>query len=125
MFSNRLRELGLADLELQFRAKGWCTMGAVAFATTYSPGQADDRLLVEQFLTPLVGDEAACYPALRRVWFESYSAGMVEIKARTVGGSDAPPRRLTPPELAARRAAVKAKLVGMPHGGPVGCLPMT
>ena len=107
---NRLRELGLAEFEPQFRAKGWTSQGSVAFASTYSPAQTDDRLLREQFLNVLAPDDASKHPALRRLWFESYSVAMVEIKARTLGSTNSTPRKLTEPELVARRAQTQERV---------------
>ena len=110
---NRMAELGLAEIEAQFRAKGWLTQGSVAFAATYSPSQPDDRLLMEQFINVVASDNAAVHPALRRLWFECYSNVMVEIKARTVGSADAAPRKLTAPELEARRKTTRDKVKGL------------
>ena len=113
VFFARVKELELGDIIPQLTAKGWTTQGKAAFATTYQPNQPDDKLLMEQFVKPLVGEEVVRIPALRRLWFEAYSAVMVEIKHRTMGSSDAGPRKLTPPEIAARRDETAAKVRGL------------
>ena len=94
-------------------AKGWNTMGALAFATTYAPTQPNDDNLMAQVITPLVGEDVAKVPLVRRLWFESYSATMVEIKQRVSGTPDGAPRKLTQPELISRRKAVQAKVSGL------------
>ena len=63
VLSNRSSESGISELEPQLRAKGWITFGAVAFATTYSPAQVDDRLLMEQLINVLWRDDASIVPS--------------------------------------------------------------
>ena len=113
---NRMAELGLSELEAQFRAKGWSTQGQVAFVTTYSPNQPDDRLLMEQLINPVAQDKPELHPGLRRLWFECYSMVMVEIKSRTMGSSDAAPRRLTEPELVAKRRSTASRVTDKLEG---------
>ena len=57
-------------------------------------------------------DDPVQVPLLRRLWFESYSATVVEIKQR-VSGLEAASRKLTQPELVARRWATQTKLCGL------------
>ena len=82
VFFERARELGLEDVIPALRAKGWTSQGVFAFATTYLPTQPSDDLLVAQVITPLLGEDVARVPLLRRLWFEAYSSTMVEIKQR-------------------------------------------
>ena len=113
VLADRVRELGLEDLLPAIEAKGWLTMGTIAFATTYVPTQPTDDLLKEQFIIPLIGDDVTRVPLLRRLWFECYSATMVEIKQRVAGGPESAHRKLTQPELNSRRAETKAKIRGL------------
>ena len=113
VLADRVRELGLEDILPALDAKGWLTMGTIAFATTYVPTQPSDDLLKAQFIVPLIGEDVGRGPLLRRLWFECYSTTMVEIKQRVSGGSDSTNRKLTQPELSSRRSETKAKIKGV------------
>ena len=113
VFFERVRELGLTDLVDTLKARGWTTQGALAFATTYVPSQPNDDALMAQIITPLLGQDAARVPLVRRLWFEAYSATMVEIKQRVTGTAEGTSRKLTQPELIARRKATEAKVAGL------------
>ena len=110
---DRVRELGLDEIIPGLQAKGWLTQGVIAFATTYVPTQPSDDLLMEQCVRPLVGGELAQVPLLRRLWFECYSATMVEIKQRMSGQPEGSMRKLTQPELISRRQDTQSKLSGL------------
>ena len=84
----RVRELGLEDLIPALKAKGWTSQGVLAFATTYVPTQPSDDQLMAQVIMPLLGNDVARVPLLRRLWFEAYSATMVEIKQRDTGSPE-------------------------------------
>ena len=100
VLSDRARELGLDDIMPELQARGWLTQGEIAFATTYNSTQPTDDLLMTQFIKPLVGDDVTKVPLCRRLWFEGYSATMVEIK-QCVSGLEAASRKLTQLELVA------------------------
>ena len=110
---DRVRELGLDGIVTGLKAKGWTIQGTIAFVTTYVPTMPTDELLVEQFIKPLVGEDVTKSPLLRRLWFEAYSATMIEIKQRVSGTDEISKRMLTPPELSSRRADTKNRLKGL------------
>ena len=110
---DRVKELGLDDIIPQLEAKGWTTQGTIAFATTYTPTQPNDDLLMEQFIKPIIQEDAAKVPLMRRLWFECYSATMIEIKQRVSPGQGGSMRKLTQPELTAKRAEIANKLKGI------------
>ena len=103
----RVRELGLEELIPALRAKGWTTQGVLAFATTYVPTQPNDDNLMAQVITPLISEDVSKVPLIRRLWFEAYSATMVEIKHRVTGQPEGTSRKLSQPELVARRKAIR------------------
>ena len=110
---DRCRELGLEDIINKLMIKGWTSQGVLAFATTYVPNQPNDDALMEQVINPLLGEDKAKVPLLRRLWFEAYSATMIEIKQRVTGHPDGTTRKMTQPELVARRKATEAKVPGI------------
>ena len=110
---DRCRELGLGDIINKLMIKGWTSQGVLAFATTYVPNQPNDDALMEQVINPLLGEDKAKVPLLRRLWFEAYSATMIEIKQRVTGHPDGTTRKMTQPELVARRKATEAKVPGI------------
>ena len=82
-FLNRLEELGLAAEQDVFVAKGWATFGKFAFSTSYVPGTPDDQRYVEDVLIPVLGDRAHPKAAsLRRLYFESYTMTVAELRRK-------------------------------------------
>jgi hypothetical protein len=96
------------------REKGWETMANFAFSTSYAPGQADDSNFIEGVLVPILGDGASPQAAaLRRLFFESYTMNVAEMRRKLERTDEDPPRRLPLAEKAARLAKVQARLQGL------------
>ena len=71
-FQARLETLGLERYSDDIKARGWGTFGTLAFATSYVPGQPDDRRFIEDVVTPILGRQDHPLAAqLRRLFFEA------------------------------------------------------
>ena len=55
LFAECLDALGLSELRDDLVAKGWGTHGTFAYASSYTPGAADDSKFVEDVVVPLLG----------------------------------------------------------------------
>ena len=72
--------------------KGWFNQGVIVFCTTCMPTQHTDDLLMQRFIRPHVGDDVVIVLLLRRLWFESCSGAMVEMKQSVLGPTEAATR---------------------------------
>ena len=73
MFTARLDALGLTDLKGRFTAKGWVTFADFAMACSDFNGKGP-ALFKQDVLVPLVGDEEARVPKIRRLYVQAYAA---------------------------------------------------
>jgi hypothetical protein len=115
-FEQRLTELELHDLLPLFAAKGWTTAGAFAFSTTFVPGSADDAAFKRQVLEPLVTPaqvEGPQAPSIRRLFYESYTMAVADLKRKVEANGDELPRRLPTAERAARLVNQQTRLLGL------------
>jgi hypothetical protein len=115
-FEQRLTELELHDLLPFFAAKGWTTAGAFAFSTTFVPGSADDAAFKRQVLEPLVTPaqvEGPQAPSIRRLFYESYTMAVADLKRKVEANGDELPRRLPTAERAARLVNQQTRLLGL------------
>ena len=115
-FLARIVEMGLEDCIPALKTKGLTTMSKLAFGCDYNPQMADAGILTEQLLTPMtkVGDvqREDLVPPLRMLWWECWAIATQDMKRASdpEGGSL---RKLSAPELAARRSDVLKKLPGL------------
>ena len=95
-------------------AAGFDTMARWAYSTSYSPGSADDSALKTLLAQLLGGDptlgQLSCY---RRLYFEAHTTSVSDLRDHITSTDDSGPRRLAPPERAARYEKQKAKLIGV------------
>ena len=105
-----LRQRNLAFLIERFEEAGWKTLGQLAYATSYVPGNPDDTKLREDIFDKLVKptDEKpdGIRAHLRRLFFEAHTLAVHETRAqidRTMRPDG--PRKLDGYERDARRAA--------------------
>ena len=79
--------LTVGDLDL-FVADGrnWDTMGRFAFASRYMPGSGDDRLFIDEVVTPTWGAHSPKKNLARRLHFEAYTFVASEIFRNEIKG---------------------------------------
>ena len=111
VFSARLDALGLTDLKERFVAKGWVTFADFAMAASDFSGK-DPALFKVDVLTPLVGDEEARVPNIRRLFVQAYAA-----HTSLMDKIDAPaperPAQMHPLDRDAATKALKARIRGL------------
>ena len=95
-------------------AAGFTTMAKWAFSTSYSPGAQDDALFIAMLDTvngsrPSVS-QISCY---RRLFFEAHTISVSDMRDRITRTEDSGPRKLAPPERAARFESQRARLIGL------------
>jgi hypothetical protein len=111
VFAQRIGELGLAAFTNDFIAKGWDTHGNFAFASTYVPGSADDNRFVAQVVLPLLAAaDHVKVTAVRRLFYESYTIMVADLKHRIERTDEEPARKLPNAERTARGLALQARL---------------
>ena len=114
-FSSRATELGVTD-EIQevLRKSRVTSFGALAFVSAQQIGSSDEVSLWEA-MKDLVGRDltAAEKIPLRRLWFESATAAMAELKSRMERVDSTEPVRLPIAERVARLEDIKKDLKGI------------
>ena len=132
VFQSRIRDLGLPDSDfVKLKANSIHSLGRFAYITTIQPGvAADDGPFVTALLKALnLASEAdidqGSLSAYRRLWVESYTVSISEIRNRIEKTDDTAPRKLPQPERTSRRDVQQAKLPGIRISGnlePANCL---
>lgn len=112
VFAERLRDFGLSGLAETFEDKGWTTLATFAFATAYTPGQQSEDVFKSEVLAVLFGEgrDDKRVPAVRRLFFEAFSACAADMRRRLEAGDEEAPRKLPLLEREDRRQRVARKL---------------
>ena len=114
-FKARALEMGMSEaLYNLLKDNGVSTYGAFAFICPYTPGQGDETVLMDateavirRVLT------AAEKIVVRRLFFESHTMALADLKQRFEREDTAEPTRLPMPERIARLEAQKVRLPGL------------
>ncbi len=81
VFADRLRELGLEDVQEAMAARGWSTMGSFAFAIPPTTQGVDCSMFAEKVVAPiLVSEESPRASALLRLHFEAHTVAVAEMR---------------------------------------------
>jgi hypothetical protein len=116
VFASRALEIGLTRDEIATITRlGWSTYGKLAFASNCTPGQADERPVLElaAAITGRTPPPADRLPLVRRLVFESYTLAAAELRTRMERKEDDGPRKLTQAERAERHSSQAARLTGL------------
>lgn len=118
-FRARAKEVGLEDAVIDLlKRNGVKSFGSLAFITPYRPGQVDEQPLLTALNTVLGRDPTNPeLIILRRLFFESCTLSISELKQRTERDDATEPVRMPVAERNARIADQKARLVGL-HFSP-------
>ena len=124
VFRARISALGLDEaLSLALVNAGVNSMSKLAFICGIQPGAADDQPFVTAIYEILQRDSTQNPIAtlqiaiLRRLWFESHTCVMSEVKSRLEQTEDSLPKKLPLAEREARRRTQVAKLSGVDLSG--------
>ena len=129
-FRERAGQIGLDKAVVdQLVTKKLGTYGKLAFAVAYSPHQADDKPL-RDLLTSITGVDPPAddqLSALRRLFFESHTMALSDVRQRVESSPDpaAATRKLPTAERVSRQKEQEARLGGLvftPETIPANCL---
>jgi hypothetical protein len=113
-FFERFNELGLQEHTARFNGMGWNTFGKFAFSADYIPGSADSTPFDNAVAVHGLGNVNHPHKLIaKRLFFESYTLVLADLRRRTEQTSDAPPRRLPPPEREARHTRLQQRIQGV------------
>ena len=80
VFLARAAELGLGDVIDKFEERGWTTFGTFGYSCGYVPGQGEDKILLENVITPLLGaPDHKLSSVVRRLYYESFTTAATEL----------------------------------------------
>ena len=121
LFKKKVSQCGLNDFQHQFEALGWTTMADFAFSANYQPGGPDETPFINEVVIPILGDENHTKKAaLRRLFFEAFTAMAADAQHRaTQTDDDTRIRKLPKEERELRMSLLKAELTGLSIEGPL------
>ena len=111
VFSGRLVELGLQEHAATFKAEGWTSYNAFAFAAgSYVPG-GDDNIFLTEVVIPLFGGtDHPLKPTVRFLHYEAFTIVAEELRRRALPVDDEKPRKLPILERTSRLHEIRAQL---------------
>ena len=115
VLQERARSFGLPEATLKLlTVNGVDSLGKMAFISNYQPGQADESPIF-QALESVIGrsPSAAEKPIFRRLYFESNTATLADMRARVERTDTSEPRKLPMAERSSRLALQKGRLSGV------------
>ncbi len=116
VFRQRTEELGLGDVLERLKELGWATHGLFSFAVASGPGGAvDDERFVKTVVRPVfrLDADAELPPgtaALRRLFFESHTLAVSELRSRTERTDGDAPRKVPQAERETRKEKLRSRL---------------
>ncbi len=119
-FRERVGQLGLEPMWAAFENRGWITMGAFAFASSFSANASDNDRWVAEVLVPIVGEAGNMHPSatlVRRLYFECFTAATADLRRRVSRTDDDPPPKMPNAEREQRREATSRRLAGLDVSG--------
>ena len=118
-FKRRALQIGLnAEDVATMHGLGWSTYGTFAMASQGQPGQVADDKFTTSVITKVLGDaESVRASALKRLYLESYSACLVDIKRTVENNPDEATPKVPEVEKIARMEAFQRLYPGTPTNG--------
>ncbi len=116
VFRQRTEELGLGEFLERLTELGWATHGNFSFAVASGPGGAvDDERFVKTVVRPVfrLDADAELPPAtaaLRRLFFESHTLAVSELRSRTERTDGDAPRKVPQAERETRKEKLRSRL---------------
>ena len=113
-FEERVNELELGAHFARMTELGWTTHGRFAFSSDYVPGSGDSSQFVSDVVIPVLGRADHVDKALlRRLFFDSYTLSVNELRRRLERTSDNAPLPVPDVEREQRRKKVQTRLAGL------------
>ena len=113
-FKARMRDLGLPQAHMDsFEARNVKTFASFAFISPYQPSSQDEKPFTDA-LTDILGADPADYlPTYRRLFYESHTMAIQDLRLRLDTRDGQEPRKLAMPERMERLGRLKASLTGL------------
>ena len=113
-FEERVNELELGAHLARLFELGWTTHGRFAFSSDYVPGSGDSTQFNLDVVIPVLGrDDHPDKALLRRLFFDSYTLSVNELRRRLERSSDLAPLPVPDVEREKRRQRVQDRLRGL------------
>ena len=121
VFAARAIQIGATQIVINaLVAANYGTFGSFAYCCAYVPGTPDETPLLDAIATALTRPATpAEMTVLRRLFAESHTVSLQDLRNRIDKPSDATPTKIMPAERAARYADQAARLVGLKLSGPL------
>ena len=113
-FKARMRDLGLPQTHQDaFEGRNVRTFAAFAFISPYQPNSQDEKPFVDA-LTDILGVAPGDHlPKYRRLFYESHTMAIQDLRVRLDSREGQEPRKLAMPERMERLGRLKASLTGL------------
>ena len=115
VFAARAAQMGVPNSIIQqLKAANISTMGSYAFCCSYQPGSHDESPLVD-IITQVTGGPPSIglMSQLRRLFFESHTVAIVDMRSRTDRTDEDTPRKIQLPERVSRMVNLRARYPGL------------
>ena len=118
VFKARLRTFGIPEDSIMKFCTSIDTMGKLAVASSSQPGMGDEGPFLAMIVKNLALDRIGDLPdgelaGWRRVWYESHTIAVADLRSKVERTEDSAPRRIPIPERAARLLAQQKRLNGV------------
>ena len=112
-FKAGVTKVGLGAYYQKMTELGLTTYANFAFSSAYQPGSPDESVFVKDVVVPILADNVALRPALRRLYFEAHTYVTADMRNRVEKTDEDKPRKMSVQEREARRQRVVPKLQGL------------
>ena len=113
-FQARAKEVGVPEAYIKtLEARKVTTFSAFAFISAYQPSSQDESPFIAALKSYLGEDPKDHLPALRRLFFESHTLAVQDLRDRYEGRSSHEPRKLSMPDRVDRLRKLKRDLPGL------------
>ena len=116
VFLGRIRDLGLDPWENSITGQFASTLGDFAHSVAFTPGAADERVLVTDLFIPVFGGDGLHVKraALRRLFFEAYAMSSADLARRTLHhDEEEKPFKMPPQERTYRKERLQRSVSGV------------
>ena len=113
-FKARALELGVTEAEIErFKARAVQTFAQYAFVANYQPQSTDEKPLRDMLADILGADPGDRMPVFRRLFYESHTLAIQDLRSRLDQRDGQEPRKMAMPERLERLKRLRADLPGL------------
>ncbi len=113
-FKSRALELGISEIHFNLLAgRNVKSFAAFAFVSAYQPNSQDEKPFVDALTDILGAPPGDMLPVYRRLFYESHTLAIQDLRTRLESRDNQEPRKLAMPERMDRLGRLKAALPGI------------